>query len=314
LLSIITDIVDISNIETGQTKVSINRVNINSVIRNLFDQYKLRSEQQGLVLSYFLSLKDDESVIETDNTKLIQIMSNLLNNSLKFTRQGKIEFGYYINNGSIEFQVRDTGIGISKDKLVKIFERFYQVENSISRQFGGTGLGLSICQAYAELLNGRITVDSEPGAGSTFYLILPFNNDLEIIPNVEIKDNKSIVSFMNKTILVAEDDDINFLVVKKSLEPYGFNLVRAENGKEAVDICEKSDNIDLVLLDLKMPVMDGLEAMKHIKKFRPKLVFVALSAYAFDSDKKNALELGCSEYISKPFSKKELIDILAKFL
>ena len=118
---------------------------------------------------------------------------------------------------------------------------------------------------------------------------------------------------MGKTLLVAEDDDINFLVVKKSLEPEGFKLIRAENGKEAVEICKKNNNIDLVLLDLKMPVMDGLEAMKVIKKFRPGMIFVALSAYAFDSDMKNALDLGCSDYISKPFSKKELLEILQKY-
>jgi CheY-like chemotaxis protein len=283
----------------------------------LFDQFKLRAEQQGLAFSYHLSLKDSEAILETDNTKLIQILSNLLNNSLKFTKNGKIEFGYYLKNGSVEFQVSDTGIGISKDKLLKIFERFYQIESSISRQFGGTGLGLSICQAYAGLLNGKITVESELGEGSIFYLTLPFrvdSSDLNIIDNQDYKDNKSNIPFMGKTLLVAEDDDINFLVVKKSLELNGFKLIRAENGKEAVEICKNNNNIDIILLDLKMPVMDGLEAMKLIKEFRPDMIFVALSAYAFDSDRKNALELGCSDYISKPFSKKELLEVLGKYL
>jgi PAS domain S-box-containing protein len=314
LLSIITDIVDISNIETGQTKVSIVRVNINSVIRNLFDQFKLRAEQQGIAISYHLSLKDEEAIIETDNTKLIQIMSNLLNNSLKFTKSGKIDFGYHIKNGSVEFHVSDTGIGIPKDKISKIFERFYQVESSISRQFGGTGLGLSICQAYASLLDGIITVESKLGVGSTFYLTLPFNTFIEDVQKVDYKDNKSNLFFMDKTLLVAEDDDINFLVIKKSLEPNGFKLIRVENGKEAVDICRTNKSIDLVLLDLKMPVMDGLEAMKLIKEFRPDMIFVALSAYAFDSDRRNALDQGCSDYISKPFAKKELLEVLGKYL
>ena len=195
-----------------------------------------------------------------------------------------------------------------------IHDRFYQVENSVSRQFGGTGLGLSICQAFSGLLNGKITVESELGEGSTFHLSLPFNLLKEDIHTVDNKDNKSNIIFMGKTLLIAEDDDINFLVVKKSLEPTGFKLIRAENGKEAVDICKNNTNIDLVLLDLKMPVMDGLEAMKLIKEFRPGMIFVALSAYAFDSDRKNALELGCSDYISKPFSKKELLEILGKYL
>ncbi len=173
LLSIITDIVDISNIETGQTKVTLNHININSTIRRLFDQYSLRATQQGLSIHYNLSLNDDQALIVTDGTKLVQILTNFLNNSFKFTKEGKIEFGYELKDGFVEFVVSDTGIGIPKDKQVKIFERFYQVENSISRQYGGTGLGLSICLAYARLLGGNIRVESEPGEGSSFYLTLP---------------------------------------------------------------------------------------------------------------------------------------------
>ena len=250
--------------------------------------------------------------METDGTKLVHILTNLLNNSLKFTKEGKIEFGYTLKDDSVEFMVSDTGIGIPKDKQVKIFDRFYQVENSTSRKYGGTGLGLSICRAYAELLGGSIRVESEPGKGSIFYLTLPFKSSLKNI-NVRKTEHKITEELLSgKSILVAEDDDINFLVVKKSLEPYNFNLVRALNGKEAVEICRSNNKINLVLLDLKMPVMNGLEAMRLIKQFRPDLPFIALTAYAFESDKRNALDSGCSDYITKPCTKKDLMQVLKK--
>lgn len=314
LLSIISDIVDISNIETGQIKVTLNQVNINYTIRNLFEQYNLRAVQQGLLIHYKLTLNDDEAFIETDGAKLIHILTNLLNNSFKFTKDGKIEFGYTIKNGFVEFVVSDTGIGISEEKQTKIFERFYQVENSISRQYGGTGLGLSICRSYAELLGGNIRVESEPGTGSIFYFTLPFKSSAKSIQVKETEHKKSNELFDGKTILIAEDDDINFLVVKKSLKPYNFNLVRALEGKEAVKICRSNNEINLVLLDLKMPGMDGLEAMRLIKQFRPHLPFIALTAYAFESDKKNAIESGCSDYLTKPFLKKDLMEMLRKHL
>jgi CheY-like chemotaxis protein len=314
LLSIITDIVDISNIETGQTKVNISRINVNSTIQSLFDQYNLRAKQAGLLLKTNISLKDEEAFIETDSTKLIQILTNLINNSLKFTKSGSIEFGYSTRDGVIEFIVRDTGIGISRDKQAKIFERFYQVENSSSRQYGGTGLGLSICMAYAEILGGSMKVESEIGKGSVFYLSLPFISSVKEAKPTETPKIKPDGSFEGKTILVAEDDDINYLVIKKSLDPHNLKLIRAVNGEIAVEICRTNNSIDLVLLDLKMPVLGGLEAMKIIREFRPALQFVALTAYAFEADKKNALESGCCDYISKPFSKKELLEVLGKYL
>jgi PAS domain S-box-containing protein len=314
LLSIISDIVDISNIETGQIKVVLNQVNINYIIRTLFEQYNIRTAKQGLSIHYKLTLNDGEALLETDGAKLIQILTNLLNNSLKFTKKGKIEFGYSLKDGFVEFMVSDTGIGITKDKQAKIFERFYQVENSSSRQYGGTGLGLPICQAYADLLGGSIRVESEPGSGSTFYVTLPLKSSAKSIKAKETEHKNTDELFDGKTILIAEDDEINFLVVKKSLEPYNFNLVRALNGKEAINICRSNNEINLVLLDLKMPGMDGLEAMRLIKQFRSNLPFIALTAYAFESDKKNAIESGCSDYITKPFSKKDLIEVVRKHL
>jgi len=174
LLSIITDIVDISNIETGLVKVSNNQVNLNTLIRNLYEQYRMRTQQQGLALSFTTHLDDADATVMTDETKVIQIFSNLLNNALKFTREGRIELGYVIRGETVEFFVSDTGIGIAPEHQPKVFERFFQVENTYSKQFSGTGLGLSISKAYAELLGGSIWLVSTPGDGSLFCFSIPF--------------------------------------------------------------------------------------------------------------------------------------------
>jgi PAS domain S-box-containing protein len=174
LLSIITDIVDISNIETGHTKMNPQKVDINAVIRKLYDQFLLRAKQVGISFKISPLLDDSQAVIISDEIKLIQVLSNLLNNSFKFTGNGSIEFGYILVHDILQFYVKDTGMGISEGNLQKIFERFYQVENTSSQKTGGTGLGLSISKAYVELMGGKIWVDSTPGEGSTFYFTIPY--------------------------------------------------------------------------------------------------------------------------------------------
>lgn len=174
LLSIITDIVDISNIETGLVKISRSTINMNQLIRSLYEQYRMRAQQQNLVLNFTTHLDDGEAQVVTDETKVIQIFSNLLNNALRFTRKGRIELGYVVRGEMVEFFVSDTGIGIAPEHQQKIFERFFQVEGPSSKQYSGTGLGLSISKAYAELLGGSIWVISTPGTGSLFCFSIPF--------------------------------------------------------------------------------------------------------------------------------------------
>ena len=175
LLAIITDIVDISNIETNQVKLSFSEFNINQVIKDLYDHNKLNADKQKLLLHYETKLPDDKAFIKTDKTKLIQIISNLLNNSFKFTRQGTVQFGYLVKDSVLEFFVRDTGIGVPAEKKLKIFDRFYQIENDSSRQYNGAGLGLSICKAYVEMLGGKIWLESQPGKGTEFFFTIPLS-------------------------------------------------------------------------------------------------------------------------------------------
>jgi signal transduction histidine kinase len=175
LLSIINDIVDIANVESGQAKMNFKTVNLNSMLQSLSKQFSYKGREQNIPINVRLGLPDEEAVINTDATKLIQILSNLINNALKFTRQGNIDFGYILKDDYLEFTVSDTGIGIPAHHLDRIFDRFYQVSGTVSRQYGGTGLGLSICKAYVELFGGKIWVESKEGEGTSFYFNIPYN-------------------------------------------------------------------------------------------------------------------------------------------
>jgi signal transduction histidine kinase len=174
LLSIINDIVDLASIESGQMKVSLKQLNINTTLRRLSEQFSYREKSEKITLSLETPLLQKDAEIVTDGTKLVQIISNLINNAFKFTKRGSITFGYSIRDNYIEFFVKDTGIGIAHQHLGKIFDRFYQVDSTVSREFGGTGLGLSICKAYAELLGGKIWLESTPGKGTEFYFTIPY--------------------------------------------------------------------------------------------------------------------------------------------
>jgi signal transduction histidine kinase len=174
LLSIINDIVDIANIESGLVKVNMKKTDLNSSLRILDEQFSFSGKQHNIPINLTTGLQDEKAVILTDSTKLIQIISNLINNSIKFTKEGSINFGYNLKEDFLEFFVTDTGIGIPQESLGKVFDRFYQVDRTVSRQFGGTGLGLSICKAYVNLLGGTISVTSSPGKGTSFVFAIPY--------------------------------------------------------------------------------------------------------------------------------------------
>ena len=314
LLSIITDIVDISNIETGHSNVKFTDININFVLKNIYEQFSYRAKSAGIGFRYCFGMNDDVSMISCDETKLIQVISNLLNNAFKFTKQGYIEFGYSLLNRTLEFYVRDTGIGISGEYFERIFDRFYQIENPSGRN-GGTGLGLSICKAYIEQMGGRIWLESDSGKGTTFYFSLPFMqyhvDEAHKSDDYESETN-SVTS--ESSILIAEDDDINYLLLKEILEGMGLKTIRACNGVEAVDKCIQLRDTDLVLMDIKMPLMDGYSATAKIKLMRPLINIIAITAYTQNTDREKILMSGFSDYISKPVDKNKLVKLLRKYL
>ncbi|MCU0456800.1 MAG: ATP-binding protein, partial [Bacteroidales bacterium] len=246
--------------------------------------------------------------------KLRQILINLLGNAIKFTNKGFAQLTCKCVDAGVEFSVADSGIGIPDELLDKIFDRFYQVSNSVSRLYDGTGLGLSIARAYARELGGDIRVLSEIGRGSEFILSVPVEGGGGNLQGQDHQKNTPGIQKYGKRVLIADDEGNNGLLIRLYLEGLGLDYKEARNGRQAVDICRNDDTIDLVLMDIKMPVMDGFEATRQIKKIRPGLPVIGITAYAFESDRENVLACGCNDYLSKPFNKHDLTGSVKKYL
>jgi len=303
LLSIISDIVSMSSIEAGQAKIIESEFELNGAMALLQEQFIIKGGNTTLFCDLKSSLPEHEVWIITDETKFLQVFTNLIGNALKFTEQGFVTYGYEIKNNKLQFYVEDTGIGISKEMHKEIFKRFRQIETTNVRQFGGSGLGLAISKAYVELLGGKMWVKSVLGKGSTFYFTIPFvhvrkNNLSENRSDDPLND----VINLPKTILVAEDEDSNFKFLEVLLSNKNIKIIRAVNGLEATKIVTANDEIDLVLMDIKMPEMNGYEATKQINSLKPHLPIIAQTAYSNEVDKQKALACGCADYISKPIN------------
>jgi PAS domain S-box-containing protein len=313
LLAIITDIIDISNIEANIVKIAKNEINVNSTLKTLCDQFLHVITGKNLQLVCENRVPDNGALIITDSTKLKQIITNLLSNAVKFTDKGSIKLGCEVKDKFLEFHVSDSGIGISEEHHNKIFDRFYQVQQSVSRLYEGTGLGLAISKANAEHMGGEMWLTSEPGKGTTFYFTIPYERQVGETPVV--KDKTEPVYFVfpqKKKILVAEDIDSNFKLICYFLSGANIEVVSAVNGKEAVDKFFTIPDIDLILMDIKMPVMDGYTAAKLIREANISIPIIAQTAYADDIDK--AIESGCSGLISKPFDRKGLLNKISEFI
>jgi PAS domain S-box-containing protein len=317
LLSIVSDIIEISNIEAGILKLNKNDVNLNILLRSLHQQFNPKAVEKRIGFVFETPLSDDDSYIQTDNLKLIQVLINLLNNAFKFTEKGEIKSGYKFNLNSLEFYVSDTGIGIPENQFNRIFDRFYQVEHQASRQYEGTGLGLSICKAYIEFMGGRIWLTSKPGEGSAFFFTIPYiaaGKHEQKQKQKELAEIEKAAIEQKKTLLIAEDEENNFLLLVELLSKLNLKILHAQNGKVAVDFCESKEKIDLVLMDIKMPVMNGFEATALIKNTGKGIPVIALTAYAFESDREKAIAAGCDDYISKPVKRDVLITLVSNYL
>ena len=312
LLAIIDDIMSIAAIEAGQEKIQENEINMNLICKLINEQFLPKTNDKNITLRLKTALPDDEAIISTDATKLMQIISNLVDNALKFTPEGSVNFGYSLKNSQLEFYVEDSGIGIPPDMQEVIFNRFRQIETTATRNFGGSGLGLSISKAYVEMLGGKMWLTSELGKGSVFNFTIPYKKAKpEKLPDIpSMKD----LRFEFKTLLIAEDEYSNFLLLEELFSEMGITIIRAVNGIEAVELCKSNPRIDLVLMDLKMPGMDGYEATMQIKEFRPGLSIIAQTAYSTEADKELAIKHGCDDFISKPINKEILFRLINKYL
>ncbi len=309
LLSIVNDILTISSVETKQEKLNIQKVCINSIIVELLAIFRTQAFNQNISFYGKQQLTDRQSEIYSDKTKIIQILSNLITNAFKFTYQGFIEFGYQLKNEYLEFYVKDSGIGIETEMQEKIFERFRQANESINKRYGGTGLGLAISKAFTELLGGRIWVQSELDKGATFYFTIPYTP----VHEIDKTNSPNIQNLNYPTVLVAENDESNFLLIEELLSDMNLKLIHAKDGKEAVEICHTNSKIDLVLMDIKMPIMNGHEAAKILKECKPDLPIVAQSAYALEHER--AIFEGIfDDYLTKPINEDILKQMVMKYI
>ncbi len=317
LLDIINDILDIAKIESGQLSVNKEQCDLVDLFAELtafFNEYQKRVNKQHIKFSIKAPCNLSESKIITDKVKLKQIFINLITNAFKFTNEGWIEGGCkFDDEQNIVFYVSDTGLGIPADKQQFVFERFTQLQHSNKLNMGGTGLGLPIVKALTGLLGGEISLESEPGKGSTFSIKFPFISDRSLLPHRVTSENLNGEKFNGKTILIVEDDSYNALYIQTALSGKGFNVMLAENGRQAIDF-SVSHPVDLVLMDIRLPDINGYEATQQIRRHKPQLKIIAQTAYASLDEKQRALEAGCIDYISKPTKQAALLKMLNKHL
>jgi len=312
LLQLVEDIIDFSKVEAGDVEITNEAFNLNELIQSLYDEFKSKTKPDVKLIT---KIPGDSLMVYSDKNRLNTIFSNLIRNAIKFTSKGYITIGYKKNKKSeINCFVNDTGIGIPNEDHEKIFNRFTKLDIFTE----GTGLGLSIVKKNVELLNGNILLESEPGKGTNFYLNIPFEilNQDNSIEEKDIENNKSKEytnnTLKNLTVLIAEDDVDNYNYINELVNLENIKTIHAENGIETVELCKTNSDINLVLMDIKMPILDGYEATKQIKEFKPDLPIIACTAYSIREDKIRAIEAGCDAHISKPIDKNELLDLIKK--
>ena len=319
LIRLIDDIIDIARIEAGQLIINNAECHLNVLLSELQKQFLEIVQTVGKKnIDIILDIPSEKIICYTDAFRLRQVLSNLIDNAIKFTNEGYIEIGLRkTDDNKLLFFVRDTGIGIPEDKRKLVFDRFRQLEEADTRSYGGTGLGLTISQNLVRMLNGEIHVDSNPGEGSTFHFALPLPI-LEIDKQSELIQKKDLFEYKNtwkdKIFLIAEDDKYNFRIIEELLRITNVTIIHAWNGKEVLEELGKNNKFDLILMDIRMPVMNGLIAAQEIRKTFPDIIIIAQTAYANEEDKHLCLAAGCNDYVSKPIDKNQLLNTIRKYL
>ena len=319
LLNLINDIIDIAKIEAGQLNIENAIVDIKALIYEISEFYqgdKIRREKQQIEIIPKFPLGEYPQTIISDSFRLRQIINNLINNALKFSDSEAIEFGFEFQIGSILFFVKDKGIGMSKVEQDLIFERFVQVGSS-SKKKEGTGLGLAISKGLIELMGGNIWVKSQSGKGSEFRFTIPLklSHDQSTGKQKNTIDIETLnFNWNGKTILLVEDEDINFMYISELIENTGIILLRTITAEEAINICKTNQPIDLILMDMRLPGMNGFDATKIIKKLRTITPIIAQTAYAMENERKECINAGCDDYLTKPFDQKHLLNVIDSYL
>ncbi|MUP37784.1 hybrid sensor histidine kinase/response regulator [Labilibaculum euxinus] len=305
LLNVVNDVLDVSLIDSGNVIINKTQFNLNEFLEQIYSVHSTIL-RKNISLRLNNTLYSSDHIVFSDSVKLGQILDNLISNAIKYTPKGEVELGCETKENKLLFSVKDSGIGIAPEYHEKIFDRFHRAEIETTKTIGGAGLGLAICRGNVNLLGGDIWVESNLGIGSKFYFTIPGDFVVQK-PTVEEKaDSKSVLR--PGCVLVAEDEEYNFLYISRILNDAGIDFLRAKNGQEAVDICRKNANLGLILMDIKMPVLNGYEAVKIIREFRNEIPIIAQTAFAIGNEKKKALDVGCNDYIAKPFKREELLN------
>ncbi len=313
LLHIVSDIIDISKIEAGLIEIENIDFCLNDLMDSLLENYLPQTNAKGLSLSLHNDLVCNNCHIAGDQSKIRQILENLLTNAVKFTKEGQINFGYHLRENLLLFFVEDTGIGIETEHHETVFNRFWQVETGLARKYGGTGLGLAISRAYIRKMGGDIQITSVPGKGSRFRFNLPY------IPSGENRRFKPtepipVEKFTGKNVLVVEDEEYNFEFLKIILMKLEFNILHSWNGKEALQMFVDHKDIHLVMMDFKLPDIPGQEITRRILEMRKDIPVIATTAYAMSGDREKALKAGCVDYLPKPIRIEEMNEMLKRHL
>jgi PAS domain S-box-containing protein len=319
LLKLINDIIDISKIEAGQLQIVEKEFPLNYLLTelyNFFESYIGTYKNAKLELKLHKGLTDTQSFLISDEYRLRQVLTNLIGNAIKFTNTGTVDFGYAVGDDNmLEFFVTDTGLGIAAEQIDVIFERFRQGDEGIGRKYGGTGLGLAITRELVELMGGTIWFNSSPNKGSEFYFTIPMKTSgqekiLEKAPVIA----SDTFDWKGKTILIAEDVDASFLFLSILLKKTNITILHARDGKEVMDIMHKNSQVDLLLLDIQLPIITGYEVARQLRKVLPDLPIIAQTANAFEEDKGKCIDAGCNNYLAKPIKKDALLAMIAQYI
>jgi hypothetical protein len=301
MLNILNDLIEISKIESGHMGISLTEANINHQIEFIHSFFNPEVSKKGMKIICDHPLDDAQAIIITDHDKVHAILTNLVKNAIKFTDSGFISFGYYKQEGFLHFYVKDTGIGIAQENLGEIFSRFVQADETISRTYDGAGLGLAISKAFVELLGGKIWVESRLNEGSEFNFTIPYNQALpqkaEVDHQPELKQDEGEKKLK---ILITEDNISSDMLLSLLLDDFASEILHASNGMEAIEVCRNNPDIELVMMDIKMPEMSGYEAVEKIREFNKDVFIIAQTANALSGEKEKALNAGFNGYITKP--------------
>jgi len=312
LMGIVNAVLDISRIETGGIELKKERFKVQELVDDIFSFYSSKCQKKGLELNFQIDNSCKEIEIFADRVKLWQVVSNLLANALKFTKEGGITYGITCFGKQLRFYVKDTGMGIPIEEQAYVFDRFWKLAKDENAVFDGTGLGLSIAKGFIEKMGGAIWLDSEESVGSTFYFCIPME-EVELEKKEKAKQTSKELSFSKDLkILVVEDEYANYLYLEKLFGKYDVPVSHAANGRIGVDYVKDGNPVDIILMDIKMPEMDGIEAIKRIKNINPDIPIIAQTAYALNEEKDNILDTGCDAYLSKPLNREVLFNLIAE--